>query len=177
MDGPGEQFLAGAGFPGQQDAVIAVGGFSHLLQGFVDGLTDAHNAIAFHYPAFVVGQFGLTELQGATDGKDDFFDIDGLFDIVPGAEFQGQPGGVRIAVACDNQHLRCAGGVDKGGNGLQTAAVREVDVQEHDIGFIGRRFFQPFRDGVGVLGCPSFAGDRLRQKHADRGFVIDNQYG
>ncbi len=180
MDGPGHQFFAGAGFPGDQDGGI---GLRHIDNGFKQ--LDHGRGLA--HQVFKPGDGGDPLLQDQVfhgqvlhlhqflDGEAEFLEVEGLEQIVVGAQLHGLHRVLNGAVG---------GHHDDGDIGIgflelfeqgQAVHFRHLDVDEHDVEPVlgvlgqGRRTAGRGLHLVAVLLQPALQG------LADAQFVIHYQ--
>ncbi len=86
----GEQFLAGAGFPGDQDVGIRSGALGHLIETAVELGTLPDDSATIQIPVRGCAGFFLMIIQRAFDLQQDVASCERLLDIVPCAALDGQ---------------------------------------------------------------------------------------
>ena len=95
VDGPGDEFLAGAALAGNQDRGLRPGHPFHQGQDFLHDPGLSHNvgeAVLFFQFLVqqAVGQDEVAVFQGLGDGHQDFVVLEGLEDVIEGAFFHGR---------------------------------------------------------------------------------------
>ncbi len=95
VDGPGDEFLAGAALAGNQDRGPGLGHPFHQGQDILhdSGLTHNVGEAVLFFQFLVqqaVGEDQVAVFQGLGDGHHDFFILKGLEDVIEGAFFHGR---------------------------------------------------------------------------------------
>ena len=176
MDGPGEKFLAGAGFPGDQRISVGIGGLGHEVETAHHAVAVADDALALEgHGRRTMGEFFLAVLEGADQGQGHGLGRSRFFDIIPGPVLDGQLGAVGIARAGENNDFRGLVTLGDPGDGQQAVAVRQVHIQVHHVERTPIQGLHPFgQAGAGRDLVAHPLNDQLADL-ANMGVVIDDQ--
>ena len=107
VQGAGEQFLAGSGFPGDEHVDVACGGFPQCFQrfgqrgAFPDDVGMPQEAAGVAVPA-------VSPLYGLHERLREVADAERLDQILPRPGSQGRLGGVGVAMPRNDDHIRTA---------------------------------------------------------------------
>jgi len=124
VDGPGEEFLAGAGFAGDERVGVGVGGLGHEVQAGRDPGAVADDTLALErHRGRAMREFFLAVLERPDERQGHGVGRGRLFDVVPGAVLNGQLGAVGVARTGENDDLGGLVAFGDGGDGQQTVAV------------------------------------------------------
>ena len=132
MQRAGEKFLAHARLPGDEHVDVAGGGFLKFREGFVQGRAVPDDVGVQQQTAGLLVPAG-PPLSGLRERLRQIARAQGLDQIFPRARAQGRFGGVGVAVPGDDDDVRASRELREGVHVGQPVAVREQDVQKHDV--------------------------------------------
>ena len=116
-------------------------------------------------------------LARSLDGLQQALEVERLLQEVLRAQLHRLDGDLDLAVGGDHDHRRAGvlapDAVEQG----QARAVRQVDVQEHDVGLAGIQHLARLGQIAGLEGLVAGIAQRLADERAGGLFVVDDQDG
>ncbi len=175
MDSPGKELLAGSGLSGDQNGMVPQSPVPQSLEDLLHRLAVADDVLPPGHGPLVPDQAGLSVFKGSGQGQPDVLHGHRFLDVVKRPLGQSEFSSLQVSEASDDDHFRPGFLMQKAGQTLQPAAVREVNVkQDRGKGMVSEELSRLIQ-GMGTHGHMPGLLDRIGQEFTDVFLIIDNE--